>query len=203
MATSRLANILQQEYKTKGLIGGAASSLGKRSLEKLDIRNALFSGGGIGSIIGTKIFGKGYSATRGSGTGKTTSPNVLTSDSSSILQDININSKITAKNSMALPAMAKQMNIMQKNIAKLVTVSGGTPTKKADSFSSFSTKKYSTFINGDVRNEKLLERLCDESDVIIPLAAIDETHIIFPSFNLLFKPYINFIAEKKLSLNIL
>ena len=123
MATSRLANILQQEDKTKGLIGGAASSLGKRSLEKLDIRNALFSGGGIGSIIGTKIFGKGYSATRGSGTGKTTSPNVLTSDSSSILQDININSKITAKNSMALPAMAKQMNIMQKNIAKLVTVS--------------------------------------------------------------------------------
>ena len=64
MATSRLANILQQEYKTKGLIGGAASSLGKRSLEKLDIRNALFSGGGIGSIIGTKIFGKGYSATK-------------------------------------------------------------------------------------------------------------------------------------------
>jgi nucleoside-diphosphate-sugar epimerase len=28
------------------------------------------------------------------------------------------------------------------------------------------------FIHGDVRNESLLERLCDESDVIIPLAAI-------------------------------
>ena len=28
------------------------------------------------------------------------------------------------------------------------------------------------FIHGDVRNESLLERLCDECDVIIPLAAI-------------------------------
>ena len=138
---SRLAEILQQEYKTKGLIGGATSTLGKRALEKLDIRNALFGGGGLGSVIGTKIFGKGYSATRKTGADKTTSPDALTSDSSSsLLKDININSKITAKNSMALPAMAKQMNIMQKNIAKLVKVSGGTPTTKADSF--FSSSKF-------------------------------------------------------------
>lgn len=164
MATSRLANILQQEYKTKGLIGGAASSLGKRSLEKLDIRNALFSGGGIGSIIGTKIFGKGYSATRNntsSNASQRTSPSSLTSDSSSILQDININSKITAKNSMALPAMAKQMNIMQKNIAKLVTVSGGTPTKKADSFfssSKFRENQYEAQFNKGTKPTKVEEK---------------------------------------------
>jgi hypothetical protein len=164
MATSRLANILQQEYKTKGLISGAASSLGKRSLEKLDIRNALFSGGGIGSIIGTKIFGKGYSATRNntsSNASQRTSPSSLTSDSSSILQDININSKITAKNSMALPAMAKQMNIMQKNIAKLVTVSGGTPTKKADSFfssSKFRENQYEAQFNKGTKPTKVEEK---------------------------------------------
>jgi hypothetical protein len=164
MATSRLANILQQEYKTKGLIGGAASSLGKRSLEKLDIRNALFSGGGIGSIIGTKIFGKGYSATRNntaSNASQKTSPSSLTSDSSSILQDINTNSKITAKNSMALPAMAKQMNIMQKNIAKLVTVSGGTPTKKADSFfssSKFRENQYEAQFNKGTKPTKVEEK---------------------------------------------
>jgi len=164
MATSRLANILRQEYKTKGLIGGAASSLGKRSLEKLDIRNALFSGGGIGSIIGTKIFGKGYSATRNnnaSNASQRTSPSSLTSDSSSILQDINTNSKITAKNSMALPSMAKQMNIMQKNIAKLVTVSGGTPTKKADSFfssSKFRENQYEAQFNKGTKPTKVEEK---------------------------------------------
>jgi len=134
---SRLANILQQEYKTKGVFSGAASTFGKRSLEKLDIRNALFSGGGIGSVIGTKIFGKGYSATRKndvSSASQTTSPSSLTSDSSSILQDINTNSKITAKNSMALPAMAKQMNMMQKNIGNLTQYMTGKKSKGPDAF---------------------------------------------------------------------
>jgi len=178
MATSRLANILQQEYKTKGLIGGAASSLGKRSLEKLDIRNALFSGGGIGSIIGTKIFGKGYSATRNntaSNASQRTSPSSLASDSSSILQDINTNSKITAKNSMALPSMAKQMNIMQKNIAKLVTVSGGTPTKKADSFfssSKFRENQYEAQFNKGTKPTKVEEKEKSGSGILSFLGSL-------------------------------
>ena len=162
MATSRLANILQQEYKTKGLIGGAASSLGKRSLEKLDIRNALFSGGGIGSIIGTKIFGKGYSATKKndvSSASQTISPSSLTSDSSSILQDINTNSKITAKNSMALPAMAKQMNMMQKNIGNLTQYMTGKKSKGPDSYfkdASFRENAYeSQFKAGDKQPTKV------------------------------------------------
>ena len=50
----RLAKILEQEYKTKGLVGGVASAGGKRLKEMFDIRNVLFSGGGIGSQIGKK-----------------------------------------------------------------------------------------------------------------------------------------------------
>jgi hypothetical protein len=157
---SRLAEILQQEYKTKGIIGGATSTLGKRALEKLDVRNALFGGSGIGSIVGTKIFGKGYSATRGSGSDKTTSPvnETLSSGSSPLLQEININSKITAKNSMALPSMAKQMNIMQKNTAKLVKIWGGTPTTKADSFfsnSKFKENQYESQFNSSKKPTKV------------------------------------------------
>jgi len=41
----RLARILEQEYKTKGLVGGLASAGGKRLKEMFDIRNVLFSGG--------------------------------------------------------------------------------------------------------------------------------------------------------------
>ena len=59
---SRLTDILQQEYKTRGLIGGTASAFGKSSREKMDIRNVLFGGSGLGSIVGRKVFGKGYSA---------------------------------------------------------------------------------------------------------------------------------------------
>ena len=54
---SRLANILEQEYKTKGLVSGAVSALGKSSREKSDIRNMIFGGSGLGSIIGRKVFG--------------------------------------------------------------------------------------------------------------------------------------------------
>ena len=130
---SRLADILQQEYKTKGLIGGTASAAGKKTLEKIDLRNFLFGGSGVGSIVGRKVFGRGYSATSGSNKVSGVSESI-SSGSSSVLQEININSRITAKNSMALPAMASQMNIMQKNIAKLVKLQGGTPSTKAQNY---------------------------------------------------------------------
>lgn len=135
---SRLADILQQEYKTKGLIGGAVSALGKSSREKSDIRNIIFGGSGLGSIVGRKVFGKGYSATDRSS--KTSEMSSSISGSSSVLQEISINGRITAKNSMALPAMASQMNIMQKNIAKLVKMQGGTPSTKSQNY--FSNAKF-------------------------------------------------------------
>ena len=135
---SRLTDILQQEYKTRGLIGGTASAFGKSSREKMDIRNVLFGGSGLGSIVGRKVFGKGYSAIDRSN--KSSEMSSAISGSSSVLQEISINSRITAKNSMALPAMASQMNIMQKNIAKLVKLQGGTPSTKAESY--FSSAKF-------------------------------------------------------------
>lgn len=136
MAQSRLSKILEQEYKTKGFVGGTTSAVGKRALEKLDIRNALFGGSGLGSIIGRKIFGKGYSATRGasSTSGISSASAEMTSLSNSILEEVNINSKITAKNTMALPTMARDMNVMRQNVIKLVKLQGGTPTNRADAW---------------------------------------------------------------------
>ena len=96
---SRLADILQQEYKTKGLIGGTASAAGKKTLEKIDLRNVLFGGSGIGSIVGRKVFGRGYSATSGSNKVSGVSESI-SSGSSSVLQEISINGRISAKNSM-------------------------------------------------------------------------------------------------------
>ena len=129
---SRLTDILQQEYKTKGLIGGAVSAFGKSSREKSDIRNILFSGSGIGSIVGRKVFGKGYSAIDRSSKASEMSSGI--SGSSSTLQEISINGKMTAKNSMALPMMARDMNVMRQNIVKLVKAQGVKPAQKADTF---------------------------------------------------------------------
>ena len=131
---SRLAEILQQEYKTKGVFSGATSAMGKRSLEKMDLRNALFGGSGVGSAIGQKIFGKGYRAIKKRDVGGT-SGSEIGGDSGGILQEISISSKITAKNTLALPAMARDMSLVKTNIAKLVKLQGGTPqTKSGDWF---------------------------------------------------------------------
>lgn len=132
---SSFADILKQEYKSKGLVGGLASGTGKKTLELIDIRNALFGGSGVGSIVGRKLLGKGYSATADRGD---KSPSSLSS-SENALSDIRDNSIISAKNSMALPLISNQINIMQKNIAKLVKLQGGTPSQKADAF--FSSAK--------------------------------------------------------------
>lgn len=57
-----------------------------------------------------------------------------------LLRSIAANARISAKNSMALPAILQQTNIMQKNVAKLVRIQGATPTSKADSF--FASSKF-------------------------------------------------------------
>lgn len=136
--SSRLAEILKQEYQSKGAVGGITSAAGKRIREKMDVRNALFGGTGVGSLIGKKIFGKGYSAT----SEKQVAADKITSQTAPLiaaqtdkLDIISVNSQITAKNSMALPSMARDMNLMKLNIFKLVKLQGGTAnTNKTDIF---------------------------------------------------------------------
>lgn len=136
--SSRLAEILKQEYKSTGAASGFASAAGKRIREKMDIRNVLFGGTGVGSLIGRKIFGKGYSAIadkqdQADKISSQTAP--LISAQTEKLDIISVNSQITAKNSMALPAMARDMNLMKLNVFKLVKLQGGTAnTNKTDMF---------------------------------------------------------------------
>jgi hypothetical protein len=132
----RLAQLLQQEYKSKGFFSGAASAGGKRIREILDLRNTLFSGSGIGSIIGRKIFGKGYSATTDSSMASkiSTSPSSFSGESVDILISIKKDTRISAKNSMVLPSMARDMNLTRQNIAKLVRLQGGSAASRADMF---------------------------------------------------------------------
>jgi hypothetical protein len=142
---SRLADILKQEYQTKGVFGGAASALSKRAKEKMDIRNSLFGGSGLGSIVGRKIFGKGYSATDSGNNKVSNVSEAISSGSSTILQEISISSKMTAKNTLALPSMARDMHLVKQNIIKMVKLQGGTPTTKAGDWFSRQAARESAF----------------------------------------------------------
>jgi hypothetical protein len=136
----RLAKILEQEYKTKGLVGGIASAGGKRLKEMFDIRNVLFSGGGIGSQMGKKIFGKGYSATADRDKAESISNRIqppqqaFSQESIEILTSIKNDTRISAKNSVSLPQIAMDINLAKLNIMKLVRLQGDTAEMKADMF---------------------------------------------------------------------
>jgi hypothetical protein len=144
---SRLAEILKQEYQTKGIFAGAASALSKRSKEKMDIRNSLFGGSGLGSIIGRKVFGKGYSAISSDKSKVSNVSEAISSGSNTILQEVSISSKITAKNTLAMPAMARDMFLMKENMVKLVRLQGETPREKAGDFFSRQSAREAAFEN--------------------------------------------------------
>lgn len=147
---SRLAEILKQEYQSNGSVGGLASAASKRIKEKMDIRNVLFGGSGVGSLVGRKIFGKGYSAIADKQIAAdkiTTQTAPILAAQSDKLDMIGVNTQITAKNSMAIPSMARDMNVMRQNIIKMVKLQGGTPTNKADAFFSKSKDREAMYEN--------------------------------------------------------
>jgi hypothetical protein len=125
---SKLADILQQEYKTKGLVGGSVSALGKSSLEKMDVRNILFGGSGLGSIVGRKVFGKGYSATAGSNnTGVSSLLKESTNLNNPILEQIN-------QNTSYMPAMARDMNVLRQSLSKFLISQKISPANTPDKY---------------------------------------------------------------------
>ena len=137
MAESRLAEIYRKELKTKGLLGALVSASGARMKEKTDIRNILPQTGISGAAF-EKMFGKKYryggnkDSVRSSG-GDSGGGEVSKSMEEKLTR-IGVDSKLTAKNTIVLPAMARDMNLMRMNMQKMVKLSGGTPSNKSDMF---------------------------------------------------------------------
>ena len=151
---SRLAEIYRSEKK-KG--GGVGSTLGKAAAEKLDPRQ-IFNQQGFFAAAFPALF-KAYKAAPGSGKMQADKikkmSNVVSGDYgaftrelsalTSQMHDVAVNSTIIAKNTMVLPAMAKDTNLMRQDIAKLVKLQGGTSTKKADMFFKSSKERESAY----------------------------------------------------------
>jgi hypothetical protein len=124
---SRLAEIYKQEKKSGGNLGGAIT---KRLGEKIDPRQMLDSSG----IIATMFPGlKPYSATKQK-TPSVTSSMPSISFGAGELSLMAEATKITAKNSIVLPSMARDFHLVKQNIIKLVRISGGKPQTAAGDF---------------------------------------------------------------------
>ena len=125
----------KQRQSGSGILSSVAGAAGAQAREALDIRNILFSKGSLLSALFPNV--KGFKAD-----GKMTKPSSLVSEKSPTsvdlsdakLETINQNTKVSAKNSMVLPSMARDMNVMRQNIVKLVKLSGGKASTSADMF---------------------------------------------------------------------
>ena len=142
----------KQRQSGSGILSSVAGAAGAQAREALDIRNILFSKGSLLSALFPNV--KGFKAGD-----KMAKPSSLVSEKSPTsvdlsdakLDTINQNTKISAKNSMVLPSMARDMNVMRQNIVKMVKLSGGKPSTSADMFfmkASEREKSYESQIQG-------------------------------------------------------
>jgi len=130
---SRLSEIFQSELKGgRGAVGGLTTAFGKRALERIDPRNIFFGGKGVGSLMGRAIFGRGYKATPEKITKLATTEAAAPATGMSERAEIEL--KLLNKNAVVLPMMARDMNLMRQNMAKLVKLQGGKASTRADMF---------------------------------------------------------------------
>ena len=130
-----------QRQSGAGVTKSLASAVGQQILEKVDIRNYLFSRKGTmtalfpglkGYQAGGRPNSKQLSGQSSSGGGLATEQITQLSDS---IDKLGVQISIVAKNSYSLPMMSRDMNVMRQNIVKLVKISGGaTAATKADMF---------------------------------------------------------------------
>jgi hypothetical protein len=133
--------------KSGGLFGAFVSALGERRKERTDFRRILPQSGITGAAF-QKVFGRPYRYGSSGGTMRTIGGGSTTDSSPAMTEKITrlgITSTITAKNTSVLPMMARDMNIMRQNMQKMVKLSGGTPTNKADMFFKRSLERESIY----------------------------------------------------------
>lgn len=140
---SRLAEIYKQEV---GAGQGISSAVGKRLAEKLDPRQIFDRTGIIATMFpALKAYTAKKPGTEKPGAEATKTPLSSLSIDPGAFSEISAATKITAKSSMVLPAMARDMNLMRQNIAKLVKMQGGTAAVKGDMFFKRATERESLF----------------------------------------------------------
>lgn len=120
----------------RGIAGSLAGGIGEKLKERMDPRRLLFKQDGMMTALFPSL--KAFQA-KGAGeksVGGATSELLSTGITAlqPIMESIDINTRISAKNSTVLPMMGRDMNVMRQNIVKLVKLQGGTPATKADMF---------------------------------------------------------------------
>ena len=128
-----------QRESGKGVIGSLSGAYNQQNMQKFDIRNKLFSRSGLATALFPGL--KGYQAQPISRKASNAIISPTLSNSPTQLNSIAKDARISARNSMALPSIAR-------NMARMVKIWGGTPAKYFDSAAEKETAKEAKFGKG-------------------------------------------------------
>jgi len=129
MAFNRLAEIYKQEKKIGGSLG---SAMGKTLKEKIDPRQVIDPKGIIAALFPSL---KAYKASPERELKSPSTSPQISELSTKDFSELSGAMKVTAKNTLSIPMMARDINLIKTNIFKMTRSLGQTPeTKKTDIF---------------------------------------------------------------------
>jgi len=140
--------VSKQREKGEGIGSSLATAFSERAKERLDPRNYLFKKKGLLTALLPGL--KGYQAggdklkgekSEGLGAGAETILNTIADR----LGELKTQFRMVAKNSIVLPQMARDTNLVKRNIVKLVKLMGATEEKNTDNFFKNSSKRESEY----------------------------------------------------------
>lgn len=171
-----------QREQGAGVFSSLGKAAGQRTLERIDPRNYLFSRTGLMASLFPGVKGYQAKAAKDTSTLKTSSSTISSGQVELItnkLDELRLEQKQTSKNTLVLPLMARDFDIMKKNIIKLVKLSGGRPTARAESF----------FMSQKEREEALEARFGKKSPTKVEMKAQEKESILSKLFGWLFSGF--------------
>lgn len=134
---AKFADLVKAQRESgKGVIGSLSGAYNQQNMQKFDIRNKLISRSGLAAALFPGL--KGYQAQPISSKASGSMVSPALSNSPTALSSIAKDARISARNSMALPSIAR-------NMARMVKIWGGTPAKYFDSAAEKETAKEAKF----------------------------------------------------------
>jgi len=144
-----LTDVIKQKRSSgQSRTGSLLGSLKDKFKEKIDPRKFLNQTGVLTALFPSL---KAYKAGGDNDSSKNIQSksaeliNSSVSMSNDTLNDIATNTQIMAKNSLILPVLARDMNLLRQNMSKVVKLFGVQPTNKADSFFKKSKERESEY----------------------------------------------------------
>jgi hypothetical protein len=136
MAT--LADLVKRQRRTGASASGALlTAVGQKTLEAIDPRKMFNQTGLLTALFPSlKAYKTDAQKSRVDSASKELSGSTtpLLEQMVMKLDGLDLTMRLVAKNTMTMPAMSRDMNIMRQNVVKLVKLQGGKASTKADSF---------------------------------------------------------------------